>query len=132
MKSLCYCGAARSAARKITALYDDTLAPAGVSLAQFALLRMLERKGEIALTELGDLMELDRSTIGRNVRVIEKMGLVTFWKGADQRETTVGLTQEGQRVCDVGAPLWKNAQARIEKKLGRKKASELLDLLRAV
>jgi DNA-binding MarR family transcriptional regulator len=132
MKSPCYCITARSAARKITALYDETLASTGVNLAQFALLKTLEREGGIALTELGDLMELDRSTIGRNVRVIAKLGLVALGKGADQRETTVGLTEEGHRVCDVGTPLWDNAQARIEQKLGREKASELRVMLSAV
>lgn len=132
MKYACYCTTVRSAARRITALYDDTLAPTGVNVAQFALLKMLEQQGEIALTELGDLLELDRSTIGRNVRVMEKMDLVVLGKGADQRVTTVDLTKEGQRVCDVGTPLWDNAQARIKQKLGRKKASELRVLLNAL
>jgi DNA-binding MarR family transcriptional regulator len=132
MKSLCYCTVTRTAARKITSVYDDTLAPTGVNVAQFTLLRMLERQGEIALTELGSLLELDRSTIGRNTRLMEKMGLIKLGTGDDQRETTVGLTRQGKRICEVGAPLWEAAQGRIEKKLGRKQASDLRALLSAL
>ena len=131
MKSLCYCTAARGAARKITALYDEALAPIGVNVAQFTLLRNLARQGDIALTELGELLGLDRSTIGRNVRIMEKMGLVSLGKGEDQRETAVALTSKGKQVCRAGAPLWDTAQSDIEHKLGRKKAAELRSLLAA-
>jgi len=132
MKSRCYCTTARSAARKITALYDDTLAPIGVNVAQFTLLRNLERRGDIALTELGGLLELDRSTIGRNVRVMEKMGLVSLGKGEDRRETAVALTSKGKHICRLGAPLWDAAQSCIEQKLSRKKAATLRSLLAAL
>jgi DNA-binding MarR family transcriptional regulator len=132
MMSDCYCTAARNAARKITSIYDDTLSPTGVNVAQFTLLRMLERQKDITLTELGDLLDLDRSTVGRNTRVMEKMGLVLLGKGVDQRETTVELTAAGKRVLKVGGPLWAAAQDRIEQKLGRKKASDLRVLLSAL
>jgi DNA-binding MarR family transcriptional regulator len=132
MKFPCYCTTTRRAARRITALYDGSLAPTGVNVAQFALLKVLEQQGEIALTELGDLLELDRSTIGRNVRVMEKMDLVVLKKGTDHRVTTADLTKKGQRICDVGTPLWDNAQSRIKQKLGREKAFELRVLLSAL
>jgi DNA-binding MarR family transcriptional regulator len=123
---------ARSAARRITALYDESLAPTGVNVAQFALLKVLEQQGEIALTQLGDLLELDRSTIGRNVRVMEKMSLLVLKKGADQRATTADLTKKGRRICNAGTPLWDKAQSRITLKLGRKQALELRALLSAL
>jgi DNA-binding MarR family transcriptional regulator len=128
----CYCTMARSAARRITALYDETLAPTGVNVAQFALLKVLEQQGEIALTQLGDLLELDRSTIGRNVRVMEKMSLLVLKKGADQRVTTADLTKKGRRICNAGTTLWDKAQSRITRKLGRKQAFELRALLGAL
>ncbi|MGY3591408.1 DNA-binding MarR family transcriptional regulator [Bradyrhizobium sp. USDA 4341] len=132
MKFPCYCTTARSAARRITALYDETLAPTGVNVAQFALLKVLEQQGQIALTQLGDLLELDRSTIGRNVRVMEKMSLLVLKKGVDQRVTTADLTKKGRRICNVGTLLWDNAQSRVNQKLGQEKAFELRALLSAL
>ncbi len=76
MKTACYCAALREAARKTTALYDAALEPAGVTLAQFSLMRRIERAGAVSLSELGRMAELDRSTVGRNVKVLARLRLV--------------------------------------------------------
>ena len=60
----------------MTALYDSILEPAGVTLAQYSLLRRIERAGSVSLTRLGRITELDRSTVGRNVKALEKIRLV--------------------------------------------------------
>src|SRR5918992_2836859 len=88
MKILCYCTSLRNAARRMTAIYDAAMAPLGIGTAQFALLRQLEPDGEaIGLSELSERLDLDRSTVGRNVRVLERMGLVRTGVGLDQRAT---------------------------------------------
>jgi DNA-binding MarR family transcriptional regulator len=124
----CHCVAVRTAARKTTALYDAMLAPAGVTLAQFSLLRKIKRVGPASLTRLGQHTELDRSTIGRNVKALEKLGLVRFGPGEDQREAAVRLTPQGERVLLTGAPLWEEAQRRVEAALGATGAEQLQKL----
>jgi DNA-binding MarR family transcriptional regulator len=116
--SQCYCVHLRQAARKVTAFYDEALAPVGIGVAQFSLLRNIARAESPSLTELGRRIELDRSTVGRNIRVLERMGLVKTKGGEDQREATVALTKKGEQVIAKGAPLWEKAQARIEAVLG--------------
>ena len=96
METICYCAAVRTAARKTTALYDSILEPAGVTLAQFSLLRKIKRAGTVSLTGLGRLAELDRSTIGRNVKALEKLRLVSMASAEDQREAAVRLTPAGR------------------------------------
>ena len=118
MGTTCYCAALRTAARKTTALYDALLEPAGVTLAQFSLLRKIERVGPVSLTRLGQLAELDRSTIGRNAKALEKLRLVRLGAGEDQREAAVRLTPAGERALMVAAPLWAEAQRRVEAALG--------------
>jgi DNA-binding MarR family transcriptional regulator len=132
MTSSCYCTLLRDAARKATAIYDDALLPAGITVAQFRLLRILERRGPLSLTELGRLTELDRSTIGRNARVLERMGLVRPAAGVDQREALVELAQDGKSTLAAAIPLWDGAQARIEASLGADAAERLRSLLRAL
>ena len=115
---ICYCDTLRKAARRVSALYDQALEPAGVNLAQFSLLRKIGRNAPVSLTELGRLSDLDRSTVGRNVRVLERMGLVAPAEAQDLRETAVELTEAGRNTLTAGAPLWEGAQQRIEAGLG--------------
>lgn len=116
--SSCYADTLRLAARKITARYDAALEPTGLSIAQFALLRKIRRAGEASLTDLGRRAGLDRSTIGRNVRVLEKAGLVAMAPGKDQREAAVALTKAGHDTLAAAEPLWEQVQAEIEGILG--------------
>jgi DNA-binding MarR family transcriptional regulator len=118
MAGECYCVALRKAARKVTSLYDAALEPTGVNLAQFSLLRTIERAAPVSLTELGRMTELDRSTVGRNVRLLQRMGLVRVAPGADQREATVALDEPGLEILRRAAPLWDEAQRKIEASLG--------------
>jgi DNA-binding MarR family transcriptional regulator len=125
MKTTCYCVVVRTAARKTTALYDSMLEPAGVTLAQFSLLRKIERAGSVSLTKLGQLTELDRSTVGRNVKALEKLRLVRTAATEDGREAAVSLTSAGERALRVGAALWEKAQRRVETALGAAGAAQL-------
>ncbi|MFL5331628.1 MAG: MarR family winged helix-turn-helix transcriptional regulator [Geminicoccaceae bacterium] len=133
MPSPCYCAVLRGAARKVTALYDEALAPVGLTLAQFRLLRLVERAGDPpSLTELGRVAELDRSTIGRNVRLLQRLGLVRVVPGGDQREATVALEEAGRRALHKATPLWDGAQRRIEAALGPDAAARLRSLLQSL
>jgi DNA-binding MarR family transcriptional regulator len=128
----CYCTSLRKAARRISAVYDDALSSLGVNVAQFALLRNIERNGYVSLTELGNLLELDRSTVGRNVKVLERMGWVTMAPATDRRETVVTIDQAGQKILDEGALLWEQAQVSVEAKLGVESATGLLRQLSSI
>jgi DNA-binding MarR family transcriptional regulator len=132
VKSPCYCAAVRVVARKTTALYDAALAPCGVNLAQYSLMRRIERAGAPSLTELASLAELDRSTVGRNVRVLQKLALVRIASAEDQREAAVTLTPVGVETLRRATPFWNEAQRKIETTLGAERAQTLLELARAL
>ena len=126
----CYCAVLRTAARKVTAIYDAALEPSGINLAQYSLLRTIQRREPLSLTELGRLTELDRSTIGRNVRLLQRLGLVRVEPGAeDQREAVVTLDQAGADALQWAGPLWDEAQRRVESALGTDPARQLRTLL---
>ena len=128
MKSRCYCAVLRSASRKMTALYDAALAPAGIGLAQYSLMRRIKSAGAVSLTELAQIAELDRSTVGRNVRVLERMGLVSETAAEDQRETTFALSEAGIETLRRARPMWDDAQRRVEAALGEDGAVTLRTL----
>ncbi len=128
----CCCTLLRKAARRLTSIYDDALAPVGVNIAQFSLLRNVERCEPMSFTELGRRIHLDRSTVGRNVKVLVKSGLIALSKGKDQREAMLVLTDKGRRVLADGAPLWEAVQSKVERVLGSNGLKELQALLEAI
>lgn len=128
----CCCTLLRKATRRLTSIYDDALAPVGVNIAQFSLLRNVERGEPVSLTELGQRIELDRSTVGRNVKVLVKSGLIALSRGKDQREALLVLTDNGRRVLADGAPLWEAVQSKVEQVLGSNGLKELQALLQAI
>ena len=113
----------------MTALYDEALAPVGVNLAQFSLMRSISWQQPVSLTDLARVVELDRSTVGRNTRVLERMGLLAITTGQDQREAVLALTDDGRDILTRGAPLWDGVQDGIETRLGSERTKQLQDLL---
>jgi DNA-binding MarR family transcriptional regulator len=128
----CYCIVLRKASRRISALYDEALAPHGINIAQFSAIRTINRNAPISLTELGDRMDLDRSTVGRNMKVLERRGLVASETGKDQREALLSLTPEGRALLERTDPIWEEVQNRIEDRLGPDHARQLGQLLAAI
>lgn len=113
----------------MTAIYDAALAPVGLGVAQYGLLRKVERGGPLSLTDLSRLAELDRSTVGRNARVLAKAGLLQFDGGGDdRREARVALTDKGRDVLAQAATCWAGAQAHVEARVG----ADTVALLRRV
>ncbi len=129
----CYSTTIRAATRKITGMYDAALEPAGVTIAQLALLRRLSDEIALSVEDLARTAELERSSAARNVRVLEKQGLVSIGKSeTDRRAATILLTPHGVHVRRECAPLWEKAQRQFEEKMGSEAATALRSLLRAV
>lgn len=114
----CYCANLRRAALAATALYDDALAPHGMKVTQFSLLHAVERRGRANLTGLAAGTGLDRSTLGRNLRVLEGLGLVTLSPGDDQRDRVASLTPRGRTRLRAATRTWKDLQESLAATLG--------------
>jgi DNA-binding MarR family transcriptional regulator len=118
MSDPCICIAVRKASRKLTARYDAALEAVGINLAQFSLLRNIARHQPVSLTGLAEIVELDRSTLGRNVRVLKRMGLAAILPGDDLREATLSLTEAGRQTLGQAVPIWEGTQDEIHRRLG--------------
>lgn len=127
----CYCTLARRSARALTELYDSALVPAGLKVTQYSLLRAIDRLAGPSLTQLAEATGLDRSTLGRNLRVLEKSGFVTFGPAADERLRVAELTPLARHALEVAAPLWADTQARIEAAIPPEARQHLRDLTKA-
>ncbi len=114
----CICTNVRRAALALTSVYDEALAPHGLKVTQFSLLRAVERHGRPSLTALAEATGLDRSTLGRNLRLLEGAGLVRLSPGEDQRERAVALSPEGSTRVHAAARTWRRLQDSLADSLG--------------
>jgi DNA-binding MarR family transcriptional regulator len=129
----CNCFVVRSAARHVTQLYDQFLAPAGLHVTQFSILSKLKRLGPLTINSLAKEMVLDRTTLGRNILPLERDGLITIeTSSADRRAKALYLTKAGEKRLQAGREAWKQAQARFESRFGAKRAADFRAMLRAV
>jgi DNA-binding MarR family transcriptional regulator len=128
----CHCVLLRKATRKVSSYYDEALAPLGVNIGQFSLLRNIRKTEPVSLTDLAHRVELDRSTVGRNAKVLAKLELIVIGHGEDQREAVLTVAPKGHDILEKGAPLWDGVQDDIEARLGPEKARQLQELLAAL
>ena len=131
-EGLCNCGALRQAARYVTAAYDQVLAESGLRATQFSILYMLAGRGAQTITELSAIMAMDRTTLGRNVKLLEQDGLLRYRPGPDRRERLAELTALGRKKLEAAYPFWQKAQRQFESRFGAAHASELRNTLRSV
>jgi len=115
------CASVRRAARSITQIYDAFLAPSGIGIAQFDLLAQIRVAEEASRTELADVMAMDRTTLVRNLAVLERDGLIETRPGGDRRMRPVGLTEAGLATLSRALPLWQAAQSSVRSELGQER-----------
>ncbi|MFT3780346.1 MAG: MarR family winged helix-turn-helix transcriptional regulator [Ottowia sp.] len=127
---VCNGAALRKATRRLSALYDDILAPSGLRLSQHSVLVHIKRAGTPTMTDLARDLVLDRSALSHNLKPLERDGFVTLFKDKiDKRSTRVSLTASGQRKLAESKALWAIAQKRFEGAFGAAKASAMRELL---
>jgi DNA-binding MarR family transcriptional regulator len=129
----CACITLRRAARAVTAAYDAALAPSGLRITQFSILRRLARLGPLPVTRLAAEAALDRSTMGRNLNPLERRGLVRIKVGnADQRERIAYLTAAGEAAIAAALPHWRKTQKQIAALVQPSVIAKLADQLDAL
>lgn len=116
---LCNCFAARQAARAITRTYERHLAPSGLTSSQFTLLVLLEDRPGIGMRELSEDMVMDRTSLVRALKPLQRDGFVAVAPSVDDsRQNVYLLTPAGHEKAAQAGELWATAQAEFEAKFG--------------
>jgi DNA-binding MarR family transcriptional regulator len=114
----------RQVARSVTARFDDQLRPVGLRATQLNLLMAIETSTAVTITDLAEILAMDRTTMTRNLKLLRQRKLVDGKR--------IALTAKGRRAAAAALPLWEKAQAEILDSLGKKRWAALLDELEAV
>jgi DNA-binding MarR family transcriptional regulator len=108
----------RLAARIISQYLDERLAKSGLSVARLGLMAQIAAASDDTLGALAARSGVEQSTLSRNLRMLEKEGLVEIAiVEADQRRRAVWLTEAGARKLEAAIPVWRKAHAKLSKRL---------------
>lgn len=121
----------RQLGRMVTRHYDRHLAAVGLKNTQYALLSHVVKLGPIRPGELARRMQMDASTLTRNLQPMVAQGWLVIDKGEDARSRLVAATFEGHEMRTKGQKAWKQAQAALNDLLGVERVVALHDLLDA-
>lgn len=124
----CGCANLRRAARVITRLYDATLRPSGLGVAQFTLLQALNTAPGMSQKQLASLLEIDTTTLTRTLAPLRRTGWLRTAAGADRREVRLWLTATGRRAYSRALPQWRQAQMEFVRVLGTENWDRLMEL----
>ena len=131
----CNAGAVRRAGRRLLHLYDTILAPTGLGLCQYGILSALNGRGAAlpSVQELAEELVLDRSSLGQNLRPLERDNFVKLLTDPrDRRVRLIALTKEGIAKYSEAKRYWQKAQERFEGVFGKDEAEKLRSVLLSI
>ncbi len=114
----CACYHIRHAARVITRAYDEALKPVGLRGPQFSILTALKVARNLSISRLAQHMGMDRTTMSRNLRPLERQGLVSVSAEGRGQARTIAITDAGARRHDEAVPRWRRVQDKAMGALG--------------
>jgi DNA-binding MarR family transcriptional regulator len=111
------------------AIYDGALAKAGLKTSQFTVLVAVANRGKARPAELTKLLQMDESTLSRNVERMCARGWLRL-EDEDRRSHVIEVTDKGQALIRRSLPAWQEAQAEISQRLGTDNVAALRSALR--
>ena len=116
----CICISTRKAANALTNLYDEALEKSGIKVTQYSLLKTIDRSSEITINELSKQTKLNRTTLTRNLAVLESDELIELISDPeDLRKSIVRLTKSGEKALKKAQTSWEEVQKKAKKVLGK-------------
>jgi DNA-binding MarR family transcriptional regulator len=114
----CLCHNVRMASRVVSRAYDEALRPTGLRATQVAVLAAVGARGALSIKSLADSLQMERTTLTRNLRPLEEQGLVSIAPEARHRSRVLALTAAGKAALLKALPYWERAQQASMHQLG--------------
>ncbi|MDF2544774.1 MAG: MarR family transcriptional regulator [Herbinix sp.] len=127
--SNCNCLNLRRASAAITKIYDEKLAPSGLTVSQYSILKHLKDFCPVSVSDLAIKIRLDRTTLVRSLKPLEATSLIIDVSQNGTRNRQLQLTEKGIEKCIEAEYLWNDAQNLMEQKLGKQNIGILTTLL---
>ena len=125
----CTFGELRKAARAITLVYDEAFKSSGLLSTQFGVLHVMYNIDSVRISDLADKLGMDRTTLTRNLSILERDGFIKISQGKDHRTRIVAATQKGRSAVAKATPLWNEVQRKVRQRMGESSWHELMQNL---
>jgi DNA-binding MarR family transcriptional regulator len=125
----CISSRVRQLSRIVTRVYDDALRPLGITASQFTLLTQLAQQDGVTAVEIGHSLDIEKSTLSRNLKRLLALGHITMDPPAGRRGRGLHLTPKGEAVIKHAYPVWMDAQSKTITTMGAQSRSTLDELL---
>jgi len=122
----------KKATRAVQNLFDNAYKSLGLEGTQYTVLAHIFVAGPITLSKLANMMSVDRTTLGRNLKPLEKKGLIDIKTGDDRRAKLINLTDSGREVLAQAQPIWKETHEQIKNLLGVENWSSIVTNLKGL
>ena len=122
----CLATRVRQLSRIVTRVYDDAMRPLGITASQYTLLAQLAARDGITAVEIGHELDIEKSTLSRNLKRLLALGHIVMDPPAGRRGRGLHLTPKGQAVLSEAYPIWSDAQRRATKAMGAE-SRDILD-----
>ncbi len=126
----CLATRVRQLSRIVTRVYDDAMRPLGITASQYTLLAQLAARDGITAVEIGHELDIEKSTLSRNLKRLLALGHIIMDPPAGRRGRGLHLTPKGQTVLVEAYPIWTDAQRRATKAMGVESRETLDELLK--
>jgi DNA-binding MarR family transcriptional regulator len=127
--TLCLATRVRQLSRIVTRVYDDAMRPHKITASQFTLLTQLAQQDGITAVEIGFTLDIEKSTLSRNLKRLLALGMIIMDPPAGRRGRGLHLTPKGQAVLRDAYPVWQDAQHRAMMVMGSQSRETLDELL---
>jgi DNA-binding MarR family transcriptional regulator len=127
----CVCFNLRRVARAVTQFYDSEMRRHGIRPTQGTILSSLQAKDCWNMAELSDWLGMDRTTLVRNLRPLQRDGLVQISGGGRGNRVEMAITAKGRKQIEKLTPAWKSAQSAAVRTLGQQRWSAILSDLQS-
>jgi DNA-binding MarR family transcriptional regulator len=126
IRDTCLCLHAQRAARALSRRFDDAFRPLGLTSGQFSLLNALNRKEPAGMSDVAQLLGMDRTTLTAALKPLERNGFVHSSRDpSDRRSRKLALTRTGTEILASAVPIWRRVHREVEKSLAGSDADRL-------
>lgn len=130
---ICLGHSLRRADRVMSQLYNEYLAPVGLRITQFSVLRAISMLGnDVTASQIQEGLVMDQTTVSRALKPLIRDGFICVAQGVNKREKLLKLTESGEALYAEALVPWKKAQKAFKQKLGTIQTDNLIELSRQV
>ena len=122
----CTCSELRRAARAVTLLYDNAFRSSGLLSTQLGVLHVIYKSDSIRISHLAKELGMDRTTLTRNLSVLQRQRFIKISSGKDNRTRIVTITNKGRTTIAKAIPLWNDVQNKVKEQMGETLWNELM------